>query len=174
MKVVLDANCFIDSLNPAVECSRCMKLIFSARDTGRLDLNVSRQTLDELSKKPDLAYELAKKLPVLPYWPFGSIADLVGTIEQLSGTWEDARQNDEINEQLRLLAKSGSSIRDRGAYIDALRAKADVFLTSDTHLVASGPAQRIAENFGLRVLTPCDLVREISKKLKMLRQDETA
>jgi hypothetical protein len=65
------------------------------------------------------------------------------TIEQLAGTWEDAKRNEQIQQELEQLAKSGNDIPDRGAYLDALRAGADAFVTSDKQLVGTSPAARI-------------------------------
>jgi hypothetical protein len=125
-----------------------------------LTLAVSRHTLAEV-QRPDEACELAKTVEVVPYWPIGTISEQVATIEQLTGTWQDARRNEQIQQELTQLAKSGNDIRDRGAYLDALRAGADAFITSDRHLVNSAPAARILGRFGLRVLTPCAFVSEI-------------
>lgn len=60
------------------------------------------------------------------------------------------------------LAKSGADLRDRGAYIDALCAKADVFVTSDKDLAGKGPSKRIAEKFGLKIVTPKILASKLS------------
>ncbi len=145
-----------------------LEVIFSARESGKIEIMVSRHSLDELSRKPDDAYELAKAAEILPYWPIGSIAELVGSIADLSGTWEDARRNEDIQQELKNLAKSRNDIRDRGAYIDALLAKADAFVTSDQHFVASRPARSIEKRFGLRVLTPFDLAKEITSQRALL------
>ncbi len=138
-----------------------LEVIFSARESGKIEIMVSRHSLDELSRKPDDAYELAKAAEILPCWPIGTIAELVGSIADLAGTWEDARRNEAIQHELEDLGKSGNDIRDRGAYIDALLGKADVFVTSDKHLVAAGPARRIEKQFGLRVIAPGDFAREL-------------
>ncbi|PIY40774.1 MAG: hypothetical protein COZ06_27685, partial [Armatimonadetes bacterium CG_4_10_14_3_um_filter_66_18] len=74
--------------------------------------------------------------------------------EQAEGTWGDASQNDDIQCELAVLAKSGNDLRDRGAFLDALKAGVDLFVTSDKQLVGSGPAKRIGDRFGLRVVTP--------------------
>jgi predicted nucleic acid-binding protein len=161
MKVALDANCFIDAANPLVPAYLCLQRLFSAASSGKVKPLISRHTLAELSKKFDAANELAENVEVLPHWPIGTIGEQVATIEQLSGTWEDARRYQEIQLELAQLAKSGNDIRDRGAYLDALGGKADFFVTSDQHLVGSGPAERIRVRFGLRVLTPCQLVSEV-------------
>lgn len=162
MKAVLEANCFIDAVTPSSDSYPCLRRLFSAaRSRTDLTLAVSRHTLAEV-RRPDEACELAKALEVVPYWPIGTISEQVATIEQLTGTWQDAGRNDQIQQELAQLANAGDDIRDRGAYLDALRAGADAFITSDRHLVSSAPAARIRARFGLRVLTPCAFVSEIS------------
>jgi len=158
MKVALDANCFIDAANASSSAYPCLQRLFSAARSGKVRLLISRHTLAEL--KSDAANEMAKNVEVLPHWPIGAVGDQVATIEQLSGTWKDARRNQEIQLELVQLAKSGNSIRDRGSYLDALRGEAAFLVTSDRDLVGSGPAERIRARFGLRVLTPCQLVSE--------------
>lgn len=98
---------------------------------------------------------------MLPYWPIGTIAEQVATIDQLTGTWEDAKRNEQVQIELERLAKSGNDIRDRGAFLDALLSGADVFVTSDRHPAGSRPSQRIQEKFGLRILRPADLSEEL-------------
>lgn len=161
MLAVLDANCFIDAVNPSVTMHPYLQRILLAWHSGRIELGVSRHTLAELAKMPDQALDLAKNIRTLPYWPIGTIAEQITTIEELSGTWEDAGLNESSQQELGLLAKAGTSIRDRGALIDALRADADVFVTSDRELVAAAPARRIREKFGLRVVTPSFLASEL-------------
>ncbi len=121
---------------------------------------VSRHSLAELSKADPVtqaARSLAAELGVLPHYPIGTWDDQVATWDELAGTWDDARSNQAIQEELASLATSGNSIRDRGAYLDALRAGAHVFVTSDRQLAGSSPAARIRERFGLRVSTPDEL-----------------
>ncbi len=161
MKIVLDANCFIDAVNTSSHAYPCLERIFSAAKSGRITLAVSRHTVAEILC-PASACELAKTVEVIPYWPIGAINQQVAAIQQLAGTWEDAKRNEQIQHELEQLAKSGNDIRDRGAYLDALRAGADIFVTSDRQLAASGPARKIRERFRLRVLTPCALVSEAS------------
>lgn len=122
---------------------------------------VSRHTLHQLEKKADDALKSAKISEVLPYYPIGTIDQLVSTIAQLAGTWDDARRNEAIQNDLKRLAKSGTDIRDRGAYIDAMSAGLDVFITSDLQLASPGPASRIFEKYGLRILTPQQFVEEL-------------
>lgn len=162
MKVALDTNCFIDAVNPMAHANAAMRVVLDAHASGKITLMVRRHTLAELTDPSGLALELAKRFSVLPYWIIGTIAEQVATIEQLAGTWENAHRNEEIQEQLEHLAKSGSDIRDRGALLDALHGGADAFVTSDKQLVGGGPAKRIEEKFGIRILRPADLVRELS------------
>lgn len=160
MKVALDTNCFIDAVNPMAHANKAMRLILEAHESGRVTAMVSRHTLAELHDPPE-ARRFAETLPVLPHWPIGTIAEQVATIEQLAGTWEDARRNEQIQNELKQLAKSGNDIRDRGAFLDALLGGADVFVTSDEQVAASGPSTRIQDRFGLRVLRPADLAYEL-------------
>jgi predicted nucleic acid-binding protein len=160
MMAVLDSNCFINAVRDSADEYSHMQCLLSAAKAGKIKIMVSRHSVDELSRKPDDAHELAKTVEVVPYWPIGAICEQVATIEQLTGTWEDARRNEELQLELAQLAKSGNDIRDRGAYLDALHARADFFVTSDRQLVGSGPAKRIQDRFGLRVLKPSQLVSE--------------
>jgi predicted nucleic acid-binding protein len=163
MKAALDTNCFIDAVEPTKAPFHALQTIFSARDAGQILIMVSRHSLHEILM-PETAWQLAQTASVLPYWPIGMISEQVATIEQLAGTWEDAHRNEAIQQELKKLAKSGNDIRDRGAYIDALRGGADFFVTSDRHLVGSRPAESIRKQFGLAVLTP----QEFAKWLTIL------
>ena len=51
-------------------------------------------------------------------------------------------------------ANTGANLRDRGAYLDALHAKVDIFVTSDKDLAEDDAAKRLSTKYGLRVLTP--------------------
>ncbi|MBU0533973.1 MAG: PIN domain-containing protein [Candidatus Omnitrophica bacterium] len=159
MKVALDTNCFIDVNNPNSSTYSSLSKIFELANKGKIELYISRHTLDELSKKPDRAYALAKTITILSYWPVGSWDDLVGTWKDLTGTWDDIGRNNLIKEEIKNLAKSGTSIRDQGAYIDSLHSKIEFFITSDKKMAKSNPAKRLYERFGLKVITPkevCD------------------
>lgn len=160
MKVALDTNCFIDAVSPHAYAYTPMRLILEAHNSRIIIAMVSRHTLAELFR-PLEARRLAEALPVLPYWPIGTIAEQVATIDQLTGTWEDAKRNEQVQIELERLAKSGNDIRDRGAFLDALLSGADVFVTSDRHPAGSRPSQRIQEKFGLRILRPADLSEEL-------------
>ncbi|MBZ5491151.1 MAG: type II toxin-antitoxin system VapC family toxin [Acidobacteriia bacterium] len=164
-KTVLDANCFIDAINSNAHASVAVQIILSACSSGKLTVMVSRHTLSELSAKPDGAYQLAQTFEILPHWPVGSICEQVAMIKDLAGTWADAHDNERMQKELGQLAKSGNDIRDRGALLDAIRAKVDVFVTSDRQLAGSGPAKRIQTSFGIRILSPGELANEISQTL---------
>jgi hypothetical protein len=157
----LDANCFINAVNPASISYYALRLLFDAAKRGKVSLKVSLQTLHELEVKRDKAWQLANNLSKLPHWPIGTWNEQVGTWKEATGTWNDGIMNDEIQTELEKLAKSGTDIRDRGAYIDALRSELDGFITSDKQLVGSGPAERINNRFSTRVLTPEQLVTEL-------------
>ena len=161
MKLALDTNCFIDAFNPASPNHQPAKRLLQFGSAGAVDLLVSRHTLAQLDTKDDEASRVAHTLPILPHWPIGTWDDQVGTWDQLEGTWDDARRHDEIQAEIEVLAKAGTDIRDRGAYLDALMAGVHAFVTSDKQLVGSGPASRIGTRFGLRCETPQAMVREL-------------
>ncbi|HEV2330740.1 MAG TPA: hypothetical protein VGY56_18320 [Verrucomicrobiae bacterium] len=164
LKIVLDTNCFINAQNNVALSHCAVQEILKEHENGTIELYVSRHTLDELERKPDAALGIAKTFPVLPHFPVGTWAEQVASWDQMEGTWCDAEVNDSVQQELSKLAKSGNDIRDRGAFLDALRAKADVFVTSDQHLVANGPAKRIFERFGLRILSPTQLLPVIQSR----------
>jgi hypothetical protein len=159
----LDTNCFIYAFDQTASPFCALQRILAATrrgevSLGEVSLKVSLHTLHELEKKKDEAWKLAKTLPQLPHWPIGAWEDQVGTWKQLTGSWDDAKRNNRIQMKLKKLATSGTDIRDRGAYIDALCSGLDAFITSDTDLVGPGPARRINEQFRTKVITPEQLV----------------
>lgn len=160
MKIVLDTNCLIDAVSPTAHAHRPLQKILQAFTSEQVELLVSRHSLAEISR-PEPAVELARKLCVLPHWPIGSWDEQISTWDEASGTWDDARRHEQVQQELKKLAKSGNDIRDRGAYLDALMAGADVFVTSDKQLVGSRPAERLNKKCGLRVVTPATLVAEL-------------
>ncbi len=164
MRVVLDTCCFMDATNPQSHSYKANCKIFDAHRHGKAELHVSLHSLLQLEKKPDAALDLARTIPSLPCWPIGKIEELVGTIEQQAGTFDDMRWNQQIQEELEKLAKSGNDIRDRGVMIDGLHASLDAIVTSDTDLVGSGPAKRIEERFDFRAFTPEEAVAEIESR----------
>lgn len=166
MKVVLDTNCFINAVNQTSQAYEAVQVILKASHSGKITLFVSLHSLHELEQKPDDALALAKSLPLLPHFPIGTWGEQVGTWSQAAGTWEDAKRNEEIQNDLKKRAKSGADIRDRGAYIDALHAHADVFVTSDEGLAGNGPSSRIAEKYDLRIMIPVELASELSSRSK--------
>jgi predicted nucleic acid-binding protein len=131
-----------------------------AHYSKQIVITVSRHTLSEI-KEPIEALNFAQACEILPHYPIGTFGEQVAAWEEVAGTFEDAKINQEIQEELEQLAKSGNDIRDRGAYIDAINAHADAFVTSDGQFAKSGPAQRIEKRFGLRVITPKQLAEKI-------------
>lgn len=127
-KYALDTNCFINAVNKEAPSHGAIHRILLAFNSGKLSLRVSLQTLQELEQKDDAALEIARKLEILPHWPIGAWSEQVGTWSQQEGTWHDIKINDETQLKLKVLAKSGTGIRDRGAYIDALLSGMDGFL----------------------------------------------
>lgn len=165
MKMVLDSNCFIDAVNQQSRAYESLRVIFMASNAGKITLFVSLHSINELERKPDAALALAKSMPSLPHYPVGTWEEQIGTWSQLAGNWENAKRNEEIQQDLKKVAKSGANLRDRGAYIDALLAKADVFVTSDKGLAGVGPSKRIAEKFNLRIVKPEILAQELSSDI---------
>jgi hypothetical protein len=161
MRVALDTNCFIDANDPSSHAYAAMRVILAAQEARRVELTVSQHTLNELKQKPDAASDLADACTVLPHFPIGSWDEQVSTWHQSAGTWDDAKRNQAIQQELRTLATSGNSLKDRGAYLDALYAKVEAFVTSDRQLADSEPAKKIEERFGLRVMTPHQLANEL-------------
>jgi hypothetical protein len=164
MKVVLDTNCLLDAGNETATTYSSLQKIFAAAATGQLEICVSRHTLAELTKDGPVtlrARSIASGCVTLAHYPIGSWDEQVATWEQLAGSWDDARRNQEAQTELASIAKAGNDLRDRGAYIDALCAGAAAFVTSDRQFVGSGPTSRIQKRFGLRVVTPDALATEL-------------
>ena len=135
-----------------------------AAKEGKIVLAVSLHTLEELKDRNDSAYQIAKELPELPHWSIGSWHEQVGNWKQNNGSWDDGKFDDQRQEILRTLAKSGNDIRDRGTFIDALRNEFDGFITSNNQLVKPGPLKRINDYFSTKVISPENLVKELSLK----------
>lgn len=163
---VLDTNCWINAAHAtALEWGPVVHLLQLA-DRRAIRIAVSRHSLHELeaakSGHDDGAFELALRYSVVAYYPVGTINELIGSIGNLAGTFDDMDRNHELERRLEALANRGTDLRDRGAVIDALQAGATAFVTSDRQLVAAQPAQRIRESVGLRMVRPSDLVAELT------------
>ena len=160
--VVLDANCFINATDVSSTAHAAVRRLFAAAVRGELRLGASLHTITELAngsvKDEGRASALASTCEQLPYYPIGSIDDLLGSIDGLAGTLGDMDENEAIQQRLRVLAKAGASLADRGALLDAERAGATVFVTSDGQLVKRGPRSRIESEIRLRLLTPEEAV----------------
>lgn len=128
MKVVLDTNCFIEATStiPCLRDAIQAIMIMKAGREGAVELHVSRHTLAELETKPDAALDLAKTFPVLPHWSIGTWANQVGSWEQIEGAWCDAERFD--TGRVEETCETRNDIRDRGAFLDALHAKAGAFV----------------------------------------------
>lgn len=165
MLIVLDTNCWIDASRYAN--SESARLLAAARRRGHR-IAISKHSLSELvagtqSFGPD-AEALARDFEELPYFPIGRVDELLGTIDELSGTIVDIKVNDALRERLGSLAKRGTDIRDRGALIDAIRAGADCFVTSDRGLVSAGPRKRLESALPIRVCTPTELLSAVGSR----------
>ena len=123
-----------------------------------MELFASLKTTDELSRKPDQSLALAEQVSKLPNYPVGAWDDAVGVRKDQAGTWNDAKASQKLQEFIHDVTKKGASIRDRGAFLDAIRAQMDFFITHDKHLAGSGPAQRLAQHFAAHVMTPSAFV----------------
>ncbi len=154
MRLALDTNCFIDAVDIGSHAHAAMHRIGGepGGDEGQrrgaiLGGDDERPAAIRDEPAARAALEIALSCVQIVHYPIGS--------------WADAKRNQAIQFELRTLAKPGSSIRDRGAYIDALLDGADAFLTSDAQLAKSGPAQRIQARFGLKVVRPIDYAANV-------------
>jgi hypothetical protein len=157
--VVCDTNVWIEASRDAD--SDAGKLL--ARSVSlRWTLAVSKHSLAELAAGSErygpLAERLAREQTELPYFPIGSIDELLGTIGELAGTLGDMNENERRRDGLGELASAGTNIRDRGALIDAIRAGADFFVTSDAGLCGNGPRGRIEQTFPICVRCPGEMI----------------
>ena len=166
-KIAADTNCFIDAVDIESHSYCYMKKIINWRDLGILRLFVSQHSLHEIKKQQN-AIDLANACEILPYYPIGAWGDQeIVKWGELAGTWGDVEANQAIQNDIKVnRAKSGTDIRDRGACVDALRAGVSVFMTSDRSLADRGPAARIVEKHGLKILTPKQVVEEIEQEFK--------
>ena len=163
-RVSFDTNCWIDAISPDADSYPFVNKLIAAHLAGNLKIHISIQSLSEISKPPEVL-DLVKQFTQLPHWPIGSWEEQVGSWDQSAGTWDDGRRNDLIQKELDQLAKSGNDIRDRGAYLDALLGGMDAFITSDRQFCGSGPAVRIEERFGLKVLTPSNAATRLFQEV---------
>ena len=161
MRIALDTNCFIDLSKEQSSSHKAMKIVEEAWRAGNIKVFVSRYSLSELERKPDAALDFARQAEILPHYPIGCYNEQVATYDQCEGTWTNAKENQKKQCFLKKLAKSGNDIRDRGAYLDAVMAGIDAFVTSDQHLADSEVAERIRNKFDLQVLTPVDLADQL-------------
>jgi hypothetical protein len=164
MKVALDTNCLLDAADGNSHAHGQLKKLFAAAAKGKLELFISLQSLSELTKDDQItrrAREIGGTIDKLSHYPIGTWEEQICTWDQITGTWQDAHRNQEVQDELSSLAKAGNDIRDRGAYIDALLGEMNIFVTSDHQLAGSGPAARIEKRFGLRILTPSALAYEL-------------
>lgn len=161
MKICLDSNCFIDAFNPISKSYDAMQKILALSSEGKLEMFVSLQNLSELEERDDAAAKLAKSVHRLPHYGIGTWDEQVGTWEEQAGTWNQSEEDQERQRKIKELANTGSSIRDRGGYIDAIRNNLDAFVTSDTAFVKTGPAKKLNDEFLTKVLTPQEVVLSI-------------
>jgi uncharacterized RDD family membrane protein YckC len=156
--LVLDANCFIDAFNPASSAHAAVRRLFDLQKSGKVRIAISKHSLEQLSVKPDEAYRLARQAVLIPYYPVGSIEELLGSIRDAAGSFDDMRESARAMTLMTELAKAGADIRDEGALLDALMANADAFVTSDDGLVGDGPVRRLESHFGIRIARPDEVL----------------
>ncbi len=158
--VCVDANVIIGAAVARSDAKRFIDLAFM----HCLELAISRHSYEEIvqgsNKDCGAAKMLADRLTLLPYFPKGTISELLGTIDELAGTIDDIKRSDDIVRQLGELAKAGADLHDKGALTDALWAGSSHFITSDRDLVANGPRTRIEAVFPICILTPRDAASE--------------
>jgi predicted nucleic acid-binding protein len=163
--IVLDVNCWIEATRDGESASRL--LIQRARTEGHR-LAVSKHSLSEMdagsAKHGTAALTAAQACEELPYFPIGTIGDLLGTIGELAGTMDDAAANERLREELGRLAKNGADIHDRGALIDAVRSGADYFVSYDKALVGEAPRRRIEGALRIKLRRPAELLGELNIK----------
>jgi predicted nucleic acid-binding protein len=169
--LVFDTNCFIAATHPGEPSSAAVVELIEAARVHIVEVRVSMHTLCELesgaAKHGTAALDLARAFDRVPYFPVGSYKELLGSINDLAGTWDDAKGNERLQQLIAdQLANAGSGLRDRGAFVDALRARA-TFVTSDKQLVAVRPASRIFEATGIRPITPETAVETFLRKASM-------
>lgn len=152
--LVCDANVWIEASKSPQSPSAQMLTLGNAHG---LRFAISKHTRSELaagsSDYGPAAEALAAGFEELPYYPIGCITQLLGTIAELSGTFDDMRRNEQVRDSLATIATQGTDIRDRGALIDAIRNDADFFVTYDTGIVGTGPDN------GSRARWPCESER---------------
>lgn len=153
----LDTNCFISAVNLDSPDFHALQAILDAAARNVVQLRVSLHTIKELSARMDQAFALAETLPKLRNFPIGKVEQQVGRFSNVAGTFDDVRRNESIQIELEALSKAGTSIRDRGGYMDALQNGLDGFVTSDKQLCGNAPKARINAAFQTKVITPSEL-----------------
>ncbi len=163
MLLVCATNIWIEASKDS--SSAAARMLARARLLG-YRIAVSKHSRSELEASSEMygpeAARLAAEYEEIPYFPIGTISQLLGTISELSGTLDDMFANDRLRESLASIATQGTDIRDRGALIDALRSGAQIFVTSDKGIVGKGPRGRLQAAFSILVRTPLELCTEIA------------
>jgi len=162
IKISLDANCFIYAIKIDSQFHKAIKELLKAGEGGAIEIWVSQHSIDELKKKPDEALNLACTFQTLRHYPIGCWDQQIPNWNTVSGNWGEAKRKESIQKEIHKFAKSGASLRDRGAYLDALVAGLDYFVTNDNGLVGSGPAGRLKKKFNLSVLCPEEMVTKLN------------
>jgi hypothetical protein len=153
LRVAVDTDCIISLFKPQEEMHLPMLRINEMYQEGKIDLYISAKTIVQLTRGgPPLEY--AKSLLMLPNYPVGRIADQVGTWGEMAGTWNDAKENEELQEKVSALTKKSVNIRDRQIVIDSYRGKMDILLTNDHGLCGERQARNLKELLGISVMTP--------------------
>lgn len=165
MLLVCDTNVWIEA---AADAHSHSARLLSLPAHGGVRIAISKHSWSELAGGSGTygpnAKALASRFEEVPYWPIGTINELLGTINELSGTFDDIRVNALLRERLGVLAAQGTGLHDRGALIDALRSEAEYFVTSDKGLVGSGPRRRIEAALPILIRTPTEMCEQLSRE----------
>lgn len=154
MKVAIDTDCIISLFRPEEDICRHMRRIDEVYREGKIELYVSLKTINQLSVYGGAPLDYAKSLSKLPNYPVGTWNEQVGTWDNVAGTWDDAKENQKLQDKIRILTKSGVNIRDRQIVIDSYRGKIQVLLTNDRGLRDARPARKLREELGISVISP--------------------
>lgn len=154
MKVAIDTDGIISLFKPKERIYPYMRRIDEMYREGKIELYVSLKTIDQLSVCGGAPLDYAKSLSKLPNYPVGTWDEQVDTLDSAAGTWDEAKNNEKLQQKIRLLTKSDVDIRDRQIVIDSYLGKMQVLLTNDRGLRDKRPARRLREELGILVASP--------------------
>ena len=152
MKIALDTDCIIGLFRPSEKIHKDMCKIENFRKDGKIEVWVSLKTIVQVKDQDILTY--VNSLSKLPNFPIGAWNDAVGSWNEQAGTWDDARKNENLQNRIHTLTKTGVDIRDRGILLDAILGSMDALITNDRGLSDCSPSKRILKEYGINILTP--------------------